>query len=995
MSYDLFVSYSRKDNAQGRVSELLERIREDYRAFAGEELVCFFDLDDIHGMEDWRHRILEGLRHSSLLLLVLSPTYVKSQYCEWESVEYLKYEHARAALGQGVAPVYFVELPGAGSPDFPAQEAAWLAQVRRRTRFDLRPWHDEGAAALKQLDVRTRLEDLEKSLHERLSKLRRLADAPGNLPAHNPRFVGREPEMQRLHQSAGVGVFGVLTALQGMGGLGKTALAIQYACAYADFYPGGRWLLGCAGRHGLAGVIRELDVHLGLQLSEDERRDDRRAAIRVLAELERRAREGAAARAGERAPPEPRALLLLDNVDDPALLQPPESDLLTGKRWLHVLATTRLAPEDFGHDPARQTLLEVDALPEEDALRLIESLQPQERFASEAERAAAREIVRRLGGFTLAVEVVGVYLGECAGRVTCSALARRLASEGLDGIEGVARQSKRTINHVEKLLAPTLGPTLDLLAPAESLVLAYAALLPPDSIALPWLRTLVAEDYPELARDPGPGYPDPWADLVNRLLGLRLLQLVDTEPDTQAPRLVRMHRLVGELVRGRTGERRAALRERLTDRIRARSNDLERTWHEHQWEIPPLIGYNQSLLESADPQAPRTLRALCQWLPNYDGGRYSEPLLRACLAQQDADPKAVPTDLAVTLSNLGWALQDLGRYREAEPYLRRALAIDEQAEPLDEHALAVRCNQLEHCLRSLGRLAEAEPYTRRALELADRALGPAHPDTLASLNNLALLLEAKGDLAGAEPLYRRALQGYELALGPAHPDTLRSFNNLASLLHDKGDLAEAEPIYRRALQGYELALGPAHPDTLRSFNNLASLLHDKGDLAEAEPIYRRALQGYELALGPAHPDTLISLNNLALLLQDSGRAAEAEPLLRRSMTGRRQAYGPIHPATANGVASYALVLMRLGRDGETQTYAQEALDIWRQTAVPEDSRSGKAHWTLGIVAERAGDKEGAVTHLREALRLLLKGNAEDHPWVKEIQVNLERLVRRN
>ena len=134
-----------------------------------------------------------------------------------------------------MAPVYFVELPGAGSPDFPAQDGAWLAQVRRRNRFDLRPWHDEGAAALKQLDVRTRLEDLEKSLYERLSKLRRLADAPGNLPAHNPRFVGREPEMQRLHQFAGVGVFGVLTALQGMGGLGKTALATQYACPYADF----------------------------------------------------------------------------------------------------------------------------------------------------------------------------------------------------------------------------------------------------------------------------------------------------------------------------------------------------------------------------------------------------------------------------------------------------------------------------------------------------------------------------------------------------------------------------------------------------------------------------------------------------------------------------------------------------------------------------------------------------------------------------------------
>jgi hypothetical protein len=59
--------------------------------------------------------------------------------------------------------------------------------------------------------------------------MRRIANAPGNLASHNPHFVGRETEMLRLHEAAGLGRFGVLTALQGMGGLGKTALAIQYA----------------------------------------------------------------------------------------------------------------------------------------------------------------------------------------------------------------------------------------------------------------------------------------------------------------------------------------------------------------------------------------------------------------------------------------------------------------------------------------------------------------------------------------------------------------------------------------------------------------------------------------------------------------------------------------------------------------------------------------------------------------------------------------------
>jgi hypothetical protein len=201
MPYDLFISYSRRDNASGRITELKQRIEADYRAFAKEDLRCFFDLEDIHGMDDWRHRILQGLKESQLLLLVLSPGYLESPYCEWEIVEYLKYEHSRAAAGQGVAPVYFVEVPGLDTPDFEQTAAAWVVRVRRRNHFDLRSWHDEGEAALKQLDVRARLEDLEKTLHTRISKLRRLAAAPGNLPAHNPHFVGRETEMTRLHES--------------------------------------------------------------------------------------------------------------------------------------------------------------------------------------------------------------------------------------------------------------------------------------------------------------------------------------------------------------------------------------------------------------------------------------------------------------------------------------------------------------------------------------------------------------------------------------------------------------------------------------------------------------------------------------------------------------------------------------------------------------------------------------------------------------------------
>jgi hypothetical protein len=68
MPYDLFISYSRRDNEQGRITELIDRIKADFARFAKREVVTFFDHQEIHGMSDWRQRILQGLRESRLLL---------------------------------------------------------------------------------------------------------------------------------------------------------------------------------------------------------------------------------------------------------------------------------------------------------------------------------------------------------------------------------------------------------------------------------------------------------------------------------------------------------------------------------------------------------------------------------------------------------------------------------------------------------------------------------------------------------------------------------------------------------------------------------------------------------------------------------------------------------------------------------------------------------------------------------------------------------------
>ncbi|MBP7977026.1 MAG: hypothetical protein KA122_09355, partial [Verrucomicrobia bacterium] len=213
------------------------------------------------------------------------------------------------------------------------------------------------------------------------------------------------------------------------------------------------------------------------------------------------------------------------------------------------------------------------------------------RFRHETERAAAAEIVRRLGNFTLAVEAAAVYLGQYGGEVSCAAFLARLEREGLVGLDQAVGQGEVRVRHGEGCLSATLAPTLERLGEEERLVLRLAALLPSDQVALPWLRGLAARTFPELGRDAEPGYPDPWNRVVRRLLSLRLLQVTPGVDGAGQPRVVRIHRLVQELMlRDCDGTEREALQRAVDKWMEQRAAALAETtrWEEVRWELEPF-----------------------------------------------------------------------------------------------------------------------------------------------------------------------------------------------------------------------------------------------------------------------------------------------------------------------------------------------------------------------------------------------------------------------
>ena len=542
--YELFISYARLDNKpipdnypHGWVTALRDQIVADQRRYSTERLRIFFDTDEIKDMDDWRHRILGGLRSSKILLVCLSPNYFKSQPCQWEWEEYHRRQTHQLIGTDSVATVYFIEVPGSDEQE----NAKRLAELMRGNFTDLRPWFPAGPRMIQEEEVKRRIDALGLSLYERIERARRARSVPGNVRRTNPFFVGRREELRRLHEQLGVGSIGVVTAVHGLGGQGKTELAYHYANGYADCYSAGLWSLGAEGKKELLPLLGELAFlpQFGYTPSDPEKADANRLGQAVLVELQKRC-----ANLSEPERQRGAALIILDNVSEPELLSAAQLAALPHPaNWLRLAATTRLGPERLAMSGKQLATVAVDSLNEDDALILIRDHQPDQSFPSAAEETAAREIARELGGFTLAIEQAAVHLGLNAEHELPSAFLKRLRAEGLPSVDDLPKDADvaAQILHQQKQLGPILRATLEPLVnelPAAKTALQFAALLPPDSVPWRWLRALTHRHHPELGET-----MMGWDKIKRRLEGMRLLTGGNT------PQIARMHRLLAAHIR--------------------------------------------------------------------------------------------------------------------------------------------------------------------------------------------------------------------------------------------------------------------------------------------------------------------------------------------------------------------------------------------------------------------------------------------------------------
>jgi tetratricopeptide (TPR) repeat protein len=973
------------------VSQLLERISHDFESFAGRPLRVFFDEHEIHGMDDWRQRIQQSLRESHLFLATLSPNYLASSYCRWEWEDYVRYEAIRQCLGEGIAPVFFVTLSDSVDAKTDQSLACWIDEIWKRQTFDLRPWHNEGQDALQQAHVKSTLEQLQTSVRTRLDRFERGRRSPDNLLRHNPAFVGRVRELTEVRNTLVLNKLGVIGAregqgpsratVQGLGGMGKTELALAYAHAFAWDYPGGRWQVGCEHIGDLRLALLQLAGPLNFEFTDDENKSLKLAFERVLRELNQRER----------------CLLLLDNISDPAILEPEYLDRFPHDGCVDLIATTRLAPRNIPGSAQGQNFIAVDELPEEDALALLRSHQPQGRFPNQEEDDYAREIIRLLEGFTLAVETAGIYLGRYAGEVTCAQFLVDLRARLLAQSEEAAGDSTVVVRHRERLLERTLSFTLETLSPEALHQLNLAALLPADQIALPWLEAVGAEQF--VVFNDGLKIPNSaFREMTELLLGLRLFQPAGLTDADGRLLVVRMHRLVQELLAAHDGFPRAPLLDRLVEYAKGRSDFLREHWLDwtNRWEIDPLRVFSELLLAQEHNQASWIATSVGRRL--FDLARYpeAEPLMRRALALDEQSYGPEHPNVARDINNQAQLLKAMNRLSEAEPLMRRVVRIFEQSHGVNHPDVATALTNLAQLLHDTNRLGEAEPLMRRALTIDEQNYGPEHPEVAIDLNNLATLLQDTNRLGEAESLMRRALAIDQQSYVEEHPKVARALNNLATLLQQTNRPGEAEPLMRRVVKILEQCYGVDHPNVASALNNLAQLLQDTNRLGEAESLMRRVVAKMEQSYGADHPNVATTLNNLAALLQATNRLDEAEPLLRRALAIDEQSYGQQHPKVGRDLNNLALLLKETNRLGEAERLMRRALVIDEQSHGLEHPDVARDLGNLAQLLKDTNRLAEAEPSQRRTVEILLQfavATRHEHPGLQNAIGNYADLLQ--
>ncbi len=743
-------------------------------------------------------------------------------------------------------------------------------------------------------------------------------DAPmslWNVPYNrNLLFTGREDILTHLHHTFLHGEHTVALsqpyALSGLGGVGKTQTAIEYAYRYRDVYHAVLW-----ARADSVDLLTSDFLLLAVLLNLPQRSEQDQSivvkAVRGWFDTH------------------DQWLFILDNADDLATI----NEFLPSAGKGHVLITSRA--NSTGTVAGR---IEIETMGQEEGTlfllrraKLLRGNTASLEIVSDGLRSQAQAIVQLVDGLPLALDQAGAYVEETGCtlndylkfyKARRGRLLRTRGSDASGHPEPVATTWSLSIEKVEQA------------NPAAAEMLRLCAFLHPDEIpeamlvegasALGSILQFAAEDELELNE---------------AIAELRRYSLVKRDPDLK---FLNIHRLVQAVIKDAMDEETKRMWvERIvrminTGLIEQPSSVTDTTaWSKYQRYLPHVQLCAEMITQwhVNSLEAGNLLNKVGCYLS--ECGRYDDAaqLILSALAIRRQQLGEMHLDVAQSLNSLAEAYDTHGEYAEAEPLYQQALVIREQLLGPLHIEVAHSLGNLAWLYREVGKYAQAELYARRAIRICEEIQETALPELAICLNSLGAIYFAQGKYAEAEPIFQRVLTIREQILTEEQPEFASSLNNLATVYRCLAKYEESEQLLRRALAINERIGGLHHPDVAYNLHNLAEVYNLQARYEEAEPLLLRSLAIRQQVLSPQHPGIGTSLNALGKLYANMSRFSEAESLFQQALAFRERVLGPEHPDVAVTLKLYTDLLRKTGREAEAVIFDHRAQAIQQKQVI--------------------------------------------------------------
>ena len=781
---------------------------------------------------------------------------------------------------------------------------------------------------------------------------------PGALPPvwnvpfqQNPFFSGRD---QTLAELQGALTSGEPTAwkqaLWGMGGAGKTQVAVEYTYRHKADYEV-VWWLRSEEHTTLSADYAALATDLDLPEKDlKEQSEVVKAARRWLEH-------------------NPGWLLIFDNAQEPKDLK----DYLPKGGGGHVIITSR-NPEWGSH--AKRLEVKVFDRSESNNFLLKRTGQSSEK--------AANALAQDLGDLPLGLEQAGAYISKSG--ITIQRY-----------LEMFQKYRKRILEKGEPIAySATVATNWEISfqriqedSPAGAELLNLCAYLAPDGIP----RSLLVKGAQNLPKTLASAVEDEleFDDAISSLRSYSLISMVEGLDAFFVHRLVQavtQDRLTKECQR-KYAEAAIKL---VNSSFSFREDNIE-SWETSKRLLPQLLVSikNANMLEVAPEESSRLLNEAGLYLRLRGEFVESKSVFERALEIDKDVHGLINLDVARDFNHLGLVQRDQGDLIGAKKSFEKAHEINEKLLGSEHSRVATDLNNLGLVIKDLGELDKAKRCYEKALKIDEKKLSPDYSAEAIRVNNFGLVLKDLGDLSGARKCFEQALKVDEKIYGPNHPQVAKNLNNLGSVLEGLFDLEGAKNCFNRALKINEDTYGSNHPEVATTINNLGNLLRQMGELDCARECLERALRIDEAIYGLDHPNVARDVNNLGLVQKRLRDFNSARKSFERALEIDKKVYGSEHPMVANKFDNLGSLLQDIDELNEARRCFTKALEIGEKVFGPAHPDVAIYANNLGGVLKVLGDLQGAKKNYERALEIFREFLGDSHPNTRIVKANLDSL----